>query len=107
MQGHLPKEAVIYQGRGDFGTGTIHVGQSYRGFTDENEGSEGPCCCVWGARDHEEVGERGVLEVHPVSPPPCSQRTKLPLTDIPYPTGWWGFQEDRGPGQSGEQEEEG
>lgn len=80
VEGHLAKRGVVYQGRGDFGMRTIHVGQSYRGCTGDNEGSEGPCSCVWAARDHEEAGrERGDGSA-PRVPTLCSQRMELPHT---------------------------
>lgn len=80
VEGHLAKRGVVYQGRGDFSMRTIHVGQSYRGCTGKNEGSEGPCCCVWGARDHEEAGRERGDGSSPRVPTPCSQRTELPHT---------------------------
>lgn len=30
-----------------------------RGSRGENEGPEGPCCCIWGKRGHEEAGREG------------------------------------------------
>lgn len=60
-----------------------------------------------GSRDHEKVGERGVLEVHPVSPPPALRGLSCHSQTSPVPLVGGGFQEDRGPGQSREQEEEG